>query len=258
VRREGEALARLPVIVSPSRYTLAATIERYAIRPAVAEHVVNPLAPAADLPLWDPERCDRDTVLFVGRFDGVKGGDLAVRAFQRLRARRPGLRLVFAGPDPGLLRDDGRPIHLGEFVASLGDPSLAAVIEATGPLDPGRVAALRPRAAVTVVASRRESQGYTALEAMLQACPVVCTDTSGLSEIVEHGVTGLKARPDDADDLALQMERILDDPKLGRSLGRAGREYVLHHHAPALVAARMLDVYRRAIAAKRAPALAKH
>jgi glycosyltransferase involved in cell wall biosynthesis len=214
------------------------------------------VAPPERLELWDPVRCERDRVLFVGRFDAVKGGDLMVLAFQRLLARRPGARLAFVGPDPGVLRSDGSAVRLRDFIASLGDHALADAITTTGAVAPAQVAELRPRAAVTVVASRRESQGYTALEAMLQACPVVVTDTSGLSEIVEHGVTGLKARPDDPEDLARQIERVLDDRELARSLGAAGRAFVLREHAPAAVVARMLAVYRRAIEARGAPALA--
>jgi glycosyltransferase involved in cell wall biosynthesis len=256
VRREGEALARLAVIVAPSRYTLKETLAHYSLHPAASEHVVNPVAPPERLELWDPVRCERDRVLFVGRFDAVKGGDLMVLAFQRLLARRPGARLAFVGPDPGVLRSDGSAVRLRDFIASLGDRALADAITTTGAVAPAQVAELRPRAAVTVVASRRESQGYTALEAMLQACPVVVTDTSGLSEIVEQGVTGLKARPDDPEDLARQIERVLDDRELARSLGAAGRAFVLREHAPAAVVATMLAVYRRAIEARGAPALA--
>src|SRR3954469_7320087 len=218
VRREGEALACLPVLVAPSRYTLAETLARYRLAPQIAEHVVNPLAGVEGAELWDVDTCERDTVLFVGRFDSIKGGDLVVRAIQRLLARKPRLQLVFVGPDPGLPREHGSAVRLQEFVASLGDDALARAIVCTGSLTPREVAEFRPRAAITVVSSRRESQGYTALEAMLQACPLVCTDTSGLSEIVEHGVTGLKARPEDPDDLAEQMQRLLDDRRLGRTL----------------------------------------
>ena len=180
----------------------------------------------------------------------MKGGDLMLLAFQRVLARRPAARLVFVGPDPGVLRDDGSAVRLHDFIASLGDRALADAITTTGPVAPAQVAELRPLAAVTVVASRRESQGYTALEAMLHACPVVVTDTSGLSEMVEDGVTGLKARPEDSEDLARQIERVLDERELGRSLGAAGRAFVLREHAPAAVVTRMLAVYRRAIEAR--------
>jgi glycosyltransferase involved in cell wall biosynthesis len=247
VRREGEALARLPVLISPSQCTLDETIGHYGLRPAHARHIVNPLSSAPGMRLWEAAGADPDTILFVGRFDKVKGADLLILAFQRLLAKRPGLRLLFVGPDSGIVAADGSLTHLREFVASLADERLSEAISHLGRLDSAEVAELRPRAAVTVIASRRESQGYTALEAMLQGCPTVCTDTSGLSEIVVHGVTGLKARSEDPEDLAAQVRRLLDDPGLARALAPAGRRYVLEQHAPAKVVAETVDAYRVAI-----------
>ena len=132
---------------------------------------------SADAPRWNLDHCEPDTILFVGRFDAVKGGDLVIDAFSRLLARRPTLRLMFAGPDVGLVRE-GRRVHAGEFIAATGGAALAGRISLLGVRSPSEIGVLRAQAALTVVASRRESQGYTALEAMLQGCPVVCTDTS--------------------------------------------------------------------------------
>jgi glycosyltransferase involved in cell wall biosynthesis len=247
VLAEGEALACLPAIMSPSRCTLSDTLTFFALNPPIAAHVVNPLALATGVRLWSLPQCDLQMLLFVGRFDVVKGGDLMIAAFRRLLSERPRLRLVFVGPDRGLVRADGSTIHLREFVASFEDPLLLQQVSALGMLAPAQICALRCQAMVTVVASRRESQGYTALEAMLQGCPVVCTDSSGLSEIVEHGVTGLKARPDDIDDLARQIGRMLDDREMAARLGARARAYVANHHSPQTVVRETLAVYRRAM-----------
>jgi len=247
VQIEQRSLASLPAITAPSRCTLEETLAHYDLRPLIAAHVVNPVPASAATPLWQRSHCAPDTLLFVGRFDAIKGGDLVISAFQRLLVARPALRLIFVGPDHGLRSADGTTIHLREFIASFADARLAERISVRGVLSPAEIGALRVPAAVTVVASRRESQGYAALEAMLQGCPLVCTDTSGLGEIVEHGVTGLKARPDDADDLAAQIERLLQDPALGTVLGQAARAYVIAHHSPETVVRQTLDVYRRAI-----------
>jgi len=143
--------------------------------------------------------------------------------------------------------DDGSTVHLPEYLASFDDPLLLRQISMRGVLEPPQIQELRAQAAVTVIPSRRESQGYTALEAMLQGCPVVSTDTSGLGEIVEHEVTGLKARPDDADDLARAISRLLFNRELATRLGAAARAYVADHHSPAVVVKQTIDVYRRAI-----------
>ena len=148
-------------------------------------------------------------------------------------------------------------MHVREFISSLQDANVERNFIYKGKLKREEVTALRTGSLISAIASRRENQPYSALEALLQACPVVCTDTSGLGEIIEHGVTGLKARPEDPQDFATQMRRILDDPSLGRSLGLAGREYVRKHHAPSAVVAQTLDVYQRAIALQRSGAAAR-
>ena len=248
VRREGDALARLPFLISPSRCHLRNTIARYRLAPAIAEHVVNPLGLADDAPLWTLAGCDRHTILFVGRFDKVKGGDLAVLAFQQLLRSRPQARMVFVGPDYGMIQRDGSLVAFREFVARLADPALEAALDYRGRLPPEQIAALRTRALCTLVVSRVENQAYTVLEAMLQGCPLVCTDNSGTSEMIEHGATGLLAASDSPADIAAQIQRLLDAPELAEQIGAAARRHAMEMHAPDVVAARNVSVYERAIA----------
>src|SRR5580765_5264103 len=93
VAREGQALSQAEAIASPCAITLTQTIDRYGLRPSIARHVVNPMAAGADLPLWASDACDRNALLFVGRFDSRKGGDLVIMAFARLLETRPALKL---------------------------------------------------------------------------------------------------------------------------------------------------------------------
>ena len=251
VRREGEALRLLPAIIAPSRFVLRDTLARYEIQPIISEQVENPVALDDDSQLWDSRQCDRNTLLFVGRFDRIKGGDLMLLAFQVMLAKRPQLKLIFVGPDYGLLQPDGTLIHFKQFLDSLNDLALSRAVSYLGRVTPAEVAALRPAAFVTAVTSRQENQAYTVLEAMLQGCPVVCTDNAGSSESVQHEVTGMLARSDDPADIAAQIDRLLEQPDLAASLGRAAREYVLRTHSPAAVVAKTVSVYRRTIEAQR-------
>jgi glycogen(starch) synthase len=61
------------------------------------------------------------------------------------------------------------------------------------------------------VPSLFEPFGIVALEAMAAKSPVVVSDTGGLSEIVEHDVTGFKAYPNNPDSLAWGITKILTD-----------------------------------------------
>ena len=65
------------------------------------------------------------------------------------------------------------------------------------------------------------------LEAMASGVPVISTDVSGISELVEHTHNGLLVEPRNADALAEAMVRLLLRSDLRRRLAHNGRETVL-------------------------------
>ena len=74
---------------------------------------------------------------------------------------------------------------------------------------------------VVVLTSRNEGSPVALIEAMASGRPVVSTRVGGVPELVGDG--GLLADVDDADGLARQVERVLDDPALASALGARGR-----------------------------------
>jgi glycosyltransferase involved in cell wall biosynthesis len=251
IEREGRALAAAAAIASPCGVTLTQTLERYRLTPPIAAHIVNPVTMNADAPLWNLAACDRNTILFVGRFDKRKGADLVMQAFATLLQTRPELKLVIVGPDAGLLQPDGSRIHFQAYRDAVLPEALSQRVEFKGRMANREVAALRCQAMVTVVASRWENQGYAALEAMLQGCPVVCSDAGGCPEIIAHGQTGLLARSGDAADFAHQLATVLADPTAAAAMGSAARAYVLAQHSPARVAAESIALFDRVIGTPR-------
>ncbi|MFL6660930.1 MAG: glycosyltransferase family 4 protein [Rhizobacter sp.] len=250
IAREGVALRRIEAITSPSRDTLDRTVAHLGLAPAIAAVVPNPIAVDADVEQWDAARCDPQTVLFVGRFDKRKGGDIVLHAFCRLLERDPHARLVFVGPDYGLA-EGGAPVRFDDWCRRELTPAQRARIDYRGAIPRAEIFRLRTQAAVTVIASRWDNQPNTVLEAMLQACPVVAARSGGVDELIEHGRTGRLARPNDADDLAAQLAAVLDDLPAAAPLGRAAREAVLRRHATDTLAAQTLAVYRQAIEQQR-------
>ena len=121
VEREGRALSAARSIASPSLDTLRQTLDFYHLQPHLAEHLVNPLDLDASVPLWRLEESDSQTLLFVGRFDRRKGADLVLCAFERLARERPELRLVFVGPDNGLLARGREPSPLRRLLRVVDD-----------------------------------------------------------------------------------------------------------------------------------------
>ena len=61
-----------------------------------------------DTPLWHLDTCDKNTILFVGRFDVRKGADIVLKAFRLILKAFPSAKLIFVGPDVGLPGANGR------------------------------------------------------------------------------------------------------------------------------------------------------
>jgi glycosyltransferase involved in cell wall biosynthesis len=252
VEQEGRALRLASSLISPSRFTLERTVKYYGLDPRERGCVVNPLVMDEDTPLWSLDACERDTILFVGRFDLVKGADVMLKAFLSALRRRPQLRLIFVGPDHGLLAPDGTKIQFAPYCESLFGP-LRDRVDFRGRMANREVANMRTRAMVTVVSSRIENQSYAVLEAMFQGCPLVSTDAGGCPESVVDGITGRLAKSEDPDDFATQIVAMVEDPLSAKAMGQAARRYVLEQHSPKHVAAASLDLYKKIISSFRPP-----
>lgn len=251
VAREGAALRKALAISSPSRYTLERAIERYGLHPKIARHIVNPMALADGWPIWNLQSCNKDTILFVGRFDLIKGGDVVLNAFRRVLDRKQQCRLIFVGPDVGLDSAATRT-HFNEYRDSIFPVELRDRVDYRGTLPPQEIAKLRAQATVTVVASRQESFGYTLLEAMLQGCPIVSTNAGGCPETLSDGESGLLAKSADPQDFAEKLISIMNDSFRAAALGKAARARSLEAFAPQKVVAQTLELYDETILAHRA------
>jgi glycosyltransferase involved in cell wall biosynthesis len=248
ITAEGCGLQRARALMSPSACTLSATVARYELRTLFRAHVPNPLALAPSAPIWKATPGIAETILFVGRFDKPKGADRVLLAFKRVLTARRNARLVFVGPDAGLTTAAGTRVHFDAYASSIFSTDERGRVQYLGSQPPDVVSKLRTEAALTIVASRWESQCYTALEAMLQGCPLVCADNSALSESVQDGSTGILFREDDADSMADRIIYLLDRPELAQQIGRRAREYVLIQHDPSRIIEKTIGVYRSAIA----------
>jgi glycosyltransferase involved in cell wall biosynthesis len=249
VRREGEAVVRVAGVSAPSRDVLERTRARYGHALADAEVIPNPLPQVPAAEHWNARKCEPGTLLFVGRFDRHKAGDVAIEAFARIRAVEPRARLIFAGPDPGVTDDSGRRWRVREFLDDrLPRAEDRAAVEYLGAQPPAAIRALRVRAAVTLVCSRWENFPYTLGEAMSFGCPVVATATGGLVELVSDGQNGLLARPDDPADLARAALELLRDPERAARLGALAAQTSATQLSPEAIADQTLAFYRRVLA----------
>lgn len=79
----------------------------------------------------------------------------------------------------------------------------------------------------------------TILEAMAMSRAVVCSKTSGQTDVIVHGETGLYVDPGDVTALRNAIRLLLDDPNEAGRLGEAGREWVVANADVSLYAGRL-------------------
>jgi glycosyltransferase involved in cell wall biosynthesis len=80
-------------------------------------------------------------------------------------------------------------------------------------------------------------------EALAMERPLVVADLPALTEIAEPEARGLAFPAGDAAALATMLERLIDDPELGRRMGVAGREWVARERSWAANGPRFRAVY---------------
>ena len=83
-------------------------------------------------------------------------------------------------------------------------------------------------ASIVISIAYRESFGLTALEALVMGAPVIISQTSGVSEILQHKVHALHVNPNDHAQLASYIEDLLTNSQLAEKIVRNGRLKVLN------------------------------
>jgi N-acetyllactosaminide 3-alpha-galactosyltransferase len=170
---------------------------------------------------------DKKVVLYVGRFKYHKGLDHLIEAASKLD-KDISYVLVGEGDFLGSMKKMIKKFGLEEQFVFPGHVPRAIL--------PNYYAA----ADVFVLPSvmRLEAFGLVIVEAMATGKPVVVSDIPGVREVISDKVHGFLAEPANADDLSKKLKTVLDDPKLRRKFGRAGRkkvedafnwEHVLHN-----------------------------
>jgi glycosyltransferase involved in cell wall biosynthesis len=139
--------------------------------------------------------------------DRFRDHALLVEAVRRARDTVPAARLELATGLPVDLPDDLGTLYTGRMG--------------------GRMRDLYGRSTVVAIALRptRTGSGLTVvLEAMASGRPLVVTDNPGMSDYVEHGVTGLLVPPDDVEAFAEALRQLLADTDRARAMGAAAAE----------------------------------
>jgi glycosyltransferase involved in cell wall biosynthesis len=179
---------------------------------------------------------DRCRILFVGRLEHRKGIDLLVGALPVLLRAMPCAEVTLVGAD----RDHYWENQWHQKVS----PGLRERVHFAGVVDAAELFAHYQAADLFVAPSRYESFGLIFVEAMAHSLPVVALRTPGAIDLIEDGITGVLAPPEDVAGLAAALVQVATDPDLRHRLGSAARRTVEERYSVAALATASTAFYR--------------
>jgi D-inositol-3-phosphate glycosyltransferase len=209
-------------------------VQHYAADPA--RIVVVP--PGVDTDLFQPGSrtaararlglpADAPLLLSVGRMEPLKGMDTLIEALALLRSRHPsrfanlGALLVGGAPETRPEDWNSEQQRLAALRTSLG---VAEAVTFAGAADHAALHTYYAAADVYVLASRYESFGMAALEALACGTPVAASNAGGPAILIQPEQSGLLVPPADAPALADALERLLSNAALHQRLSQGGRQ----------------------------------
>lgn len=175
-------------------------------------------------------------VLGAGGFEEGKGFLEVIEAFARVQERSPGATLTLLGDGPQRAALEARVRALG-----------LRGVDMPGFVPHARVLAEMARSEVFLFLSRLAGERLPNVvkEAMLHDCACVVSETVGIDELVEDGVTGFVVGSRDVEAAAAAVARCLDDPARRAGLLAAAAERVRASFDVRATMRGYLDVWQR-------------
>jgi glycosyltransferase involved in cell wall biosynthesis len=156
---------------------------------------------------------DRPVVLSVGRLSKEKNLHVVIEAVERLQhlSPPPVLLLVGDGPEREALEAQAAGKEFVKFVGVQHGETLAKIYASSN---------------LFVFASRIDTLGLVAMEAMLSGAPLLLPRDASIAEFITHCDTGY-CYEFGAPGLSRAIEDILDDPQLARGLAQNARRVMI-------------------------------
>ena len=114
------------------------------------------------------------------------------------------------------------------------------------------IESILPCADLVIQPSEHESFGLVPLEAMACKVPVIATASGGITEVIEHGVSGFLCEVGDIESMARCALDILTNPERAEAVGKRGQERALSGFRREEIVEQYEDVYAEVLSMRRA------
>ncbi|PIN89775.1 glycosyltransferase family 1 protein [Candidatus Pacearchaeota archaeon CG10_big_fil_rev_8_21_14_0_10_32_14] len=160
--------------------------------------------------IYDKYKIPKDYILYVGTLEPRKNIPNLLRAYAKIKSDI-NHKLVITGKKGWKYK---------EIYDTIDELKLENDVIFTGYVEEEDLPSIYNGASLFVYPSYYEGFGLPPLEAMSCGCPVITSNTSSIPEVV--GDAGIMINPNDVDELAKQIKRVLSDKKLRENMKQKG------------------------------------
>jgi glycosyltransferase involved in cell wall biosynthesis len=178
---------------------------------------------------------EENTVLYAARINQEKGLDVLLEALFHLDIQT---HLVIIGP----VGNKSFFVKIERLMRKVTEETSHKVTY-LGHVDKGTLIDWHRKASVFVCPSVSDHFPISILEAMACGTPVVGTNVGAIPEVIENGVNGILAPPNDSKALAVALEELLADKKKRETYGENARRIVEKNFSWQTVIGRLIQTY---------------
>jgi phosphatidylinositol alpha-mannosyltransferase len=171
----------------------------------------------------------------------LKGHDLAIRAWGRLRGKHPDVHLVIAGDDT----------ERADYEALMRECGCTETVHMLGAVPRSELLSIVRQSMGLVAASRSEGMPIAVLEAGALGRPVIASDIPAFLEFLTHEIDSLIVPTESYEPIADAVTRLIEEPALGRRLGQALLRKVTDQYSAEEVANRYVEAFHDALVRSR-------
>ncbi|MBN1869448.1 MAG: glycosyltransferase family 4 protein [Candidatus Omnitrophica bacterium] len=171
----------------------------------------------------------------LARLSDVKGQDILIEAMSKVTAQLRNVKLVLVGEGKteDALKSKARDLNLNGHVQFFSVE--VDRYEALSLFD------------LFVMPSRQEGLGLSIMEAQSAGLPVIASRVGGIPSLIEDGKTGVLVAPEDPDELAEAMVKLLRDKALMNRIGMAAREFIKAKYSSEVMIEKVVTLYQKII-----------
>ncbi len=179
----------------------------------------------------------------LSRLDTNKGHDLLLHAFDLVRKEVEGIDLVIGGGSPDPKPREQGVINMMHNI--IEEKQMQGRVKLIGYVPDEDMLANYQYAQMFVLPSKFEPFGMTSQEAMACGQPVVASKFGGIRNVITDGKTGFLIDPDNPQEFAAAMIKLLKDQELLESIGKNANEMIRAHYSWEAIAGEHLDFYSK-------------